>query len=236
MDLFLTPPPLCFIWFYFHSWFGRAKGTINFKLFEVLTKRIWSWIGWLLFFSLSHWHGLNWCEASGLPLLNLCRAWRISLLESALEAWSIESVMTTLMVNFCTLWVSVIRAFNVEVCAHVRIPVLEWWQMIMTHASFTGVLSLFLWLHGLFLESQRAITGKEWILHVWIRVREFRGILNVVLRKKTVCFSFFSLPQNTVLVVFCYYQSSLRSFVASLATEIRKVRWLCSCVHFLVEK
>ena len=103
---------LCFIWFYFLSGFGRVKGTVNFKLLEVLTERIWSLVG-LLFFSLSHWHGLNWCEASSLPLLNLSRSWRISLLQSALEAWYIESVMTILMVNFCTLWVSVIRAFNV---------------------------------------------------------------------------------------------------------------------------
>lgn len=32
--------PLCFISFYFLSGFGRAKGTINVKLFEVLTERI----------------------------------------------------------------------------------------------------------------------------------------------------------------------------------------------------
>lgn len=165
---------------------GRIKGTINFSLWDSHWKNLK--FDRPAFFSLSRWRRLNWCEASGLPLLNLSRAWRISLLQSALEAWSIESVMTTLMVNFCTLWVSVISVFNVYVCASIHIHVLEWWQMIMTHASFTDVLSLFLWLHGPFVESQRAITGKGWSLYAWIRVKESR---RTVLPKKTGCFSVF---------------------------------------------
>lgn len=104
----------CFIWFYFRSRFGRVKDTMNCIFFFFLSHLKDLKLGrGPFFFSLSHWYKPNWCEASGLPLLNLSRAWRISLLQSALEAWSTERMMTTLIVNCCTLWVSVISAFNV---------------------------------------------------------------------------------------------------------------------------